>query len=103
MEKMRVIAKLRELKPDYEKEGFVIKGIFGSVARGDNDENSDIDVLYDLTPEFTRRHFGFYAVGRIQGIKEELQQVFGCDVDLATIDSPSCVFQRTIEQEGIYV
>jgi hypothetical protein len=103
MQRDEVLAKLRELKPNYEKEGFIVKGIFGSVARGDNDENSDIDVLYDLTPEFTRRHFGFYAVGRIQGIKEELQQVFGCDVDLVTIDSPSRVFQKTIEQEGIYV
>jgi len=103
MKKDEVLAKLREVKPSYEKEGFIIKGIFGSVARGDNDENSDIDVLYDLTPEFTKRHFGFYAVGRIEGIKEELRQLFGCDIDLATADNPSRVFQETIKEESAYV
>jgi uncharacterized protein len=101
--KEQVLEKLRELRPLYEKEGFIIKGIFGSVARGDDNENSDIDVLYDLNPEFTKLHFGFYAVGRIVEIKEELKHIFGCDIDLATTDNPSRVFQRTIIEEGIYV
>lgn len=103
MQKDEVLSKLAELKPLYEKEGFVIKGIFGSVARGDEHENSDIDVLYALNPEFTKRHFGFYAVGRIEAIKEELREVFGCEVDLATIDNPSRVFQETIREESINV
>ena len=103
MKKDEILAKLKELKPVYEQEGFVVKGIFGSVARGDDSINSDIDVLYDLTPEFTKRHLGFFAVSRIEAIKQELQQIFGCDVDLATSDNPSRVFQETIKEECAYV
>ncbi|NWF67297.1 MAG: nucleotidyltransferase domain-containing protein [Campylobacterales bacterium] len=103
MNKQQILTKLKELKPLYEKDGFIIKGIFGSVARDEQNENSDIDILYDLTPEFTKRHIGFYAVGRLEDIKDELKKIFDCDIDLATIDSNSKVFQETIKQEGIYV
>jgi len=103
MKKDEVLAKLREVKPSYEKEGFVIKGIFGSVARGDDNENSDIDVLYDLNPEFTKRHFGFYAVGRIEAIKEELREVFGCEVDLASTNNHNKILKEVVAREAVYV
>jgi len=103
MNKETILAKLRELKPRYEKEGFIIKGIFGSVARDEADENSDIDILYDLNPIFTELHMGFYAIGRIEGIKEELRQIFGCDVDLATTNNHNATLKEVVSREAVYV
>ncbi len=103
MQKDEVLSKLAQLKPIYEKEGFIIKGIFGSVARGDSNENSDIDVLYDLSPEFTKLHFGFYAVGRIEAIKEELKNIFHCDVDLASTNNHNRTLKEVVEREAVYV
>lgn len=103
MQRDEVLAKLRELKPNYEKEGFIVKGIFGSVARGDNDENSDIDILYDVNPEFLKRYMGFYAVGRLEGIKEELKNIFHCDIDLASTNNHNRTLKEVVEREAIYV
>ncbi|MGN6584264.1 MAG: nucleotidyltransferase family protein [Rhizobiaceae bacterium] len=45
-----IIAKLRALQPDLEAEGVEHLALFGSRARGDNREDSDIDLLLDVAP-----------------------------------------------------
>lgn len=48
--------------------------IFGSVARGDDREDSDLDLLVDFAPE--------PEIIDIIGIQRELQKVLGVPVDL---------------------
>ena len=69
-------------------------GIFGSVARGEHSENSDVDICVDLkTPSL------FYMVH----IKEELQQLFGSSVDIIRIrPEMDALLKRDIMREGIY-
>ena len=57
------------------KYGIMRMGIFGSVARGEQTVESDVDVCVELqTPNmFSLVH-----------IKEELQHLFGCAVDIVT-------------------
>ncbi len=50
--------------------------IFGSVARGEADNNSDLDVLVDLEPGRSLFDLG--------GLLMELQELFGCRVDVVT-------------------
>ncbi|MFZ2968768.1 MAG: nucleotidyltransferase domain-containing protein [Sulfuricurvum sp.] len=50
--KEAILEYLRSIKPSHEKEGIVIHGIFGSFARDEASENSDIDVLIETTPRF---------------------------------------------------
>lgn len=50
--------------------------IFGSVARGDDDENSDIDFLVELEPGRSILDLG--------GLLIELQDLLGCPVDIVT-------------------
>ena len=50
--------------------------IFGSVARGEDDEASDIDILVDPGEGIT-----FYDLARLE---RELQSVLGCKVDVTT-------------------
>ena len=50
--------------------------IFGSVARGDADDASDIDFLVDMEPGRTLFDLG--------GLLMDLRELLGCDVDLVT-------------------
>lgn len=50
--------------------------VFGSVARGDHDARSDIDLLVDLAPGVTL--FG------LSGLRHELSQLLGVGVDIVS-------------------
>jgi predicted nucleotidyltransferase len=50
--------------------------VFGSVARGSDDRDSDIDLLVDLDPDRTLMDLG--------GLLSELQDLLGRRVDVAT-------------------
>ncbi len=70
-------------------------GIFGSVARGEQTEDSDVDICVDLEkPDlFSMVH-----------IKEELRQLFGCEVDVVRLrQNMDVLLKRDIMEEGIYV
>lgn len=50
--------------------------VFGSVARGEDRSDSDIDILVDTLPQTTLFDLG--------GLLEELQDILGCKVDVVT-------------------
>jgi uncharacterized protein len=52
--------------------------VFGSVARGDADEASDLDLLGDVEPDATLLDLGALLM--------ELQELLGCRVDMVTED-----------------
>ena len=70
-------------------------GLFGSVARGEHKENSDVDVCFEGIPK------GFFAIG---GIKVELEELFGCSVDVVRLrEKMDTFFKSQILKEVIYV
>lgn len=54
-------------------------GVFGSFARGDNDENSDIDIAIEIN--HNKAVVGFFEFARMERFLEEL---LGRKVDLVT-------------------
>ena len=50
--------------------------VFGSVARGDSDAASDVDVLVDMEPGRSLLDMG--------GLLMDLQNLLGCSVDVVT-------------------
>jgi len=76
--------------------GFGVRqlGIFGSVAREEDSENSDIDVLVDLEKETFDNYMGllFY-----------LEDLFGKKVDLAIKNSLKPRIRDRILSETVYV
>src|SRR5437588_585090 len=75
-----VISALRNAMPALEK-GFGVRSIsiFGSVARGDDRPDSDVDVLV----EFSRSPTLF----TLAGLRRELSELLGRSVDLGTPDT----------------
>jgi predicted nucleotidyltransferase len=51
MTRDEIIAKLRDTAPALQAEGVTRLAIFGSRARGDGREASDLDVLIDVDPD----------------------------------------------------
>ena len=70
-------------------------GIFGSVARGEQTEGSDVDIYLETSKP---------SLFALVHIKEDLQKLFGCDVDFVRLREHMDAFLRSrIEKEGIYV
>jgi uncharacterized protein len=71
------------LKKRYEKEGFILLGIFGSYARDEEKSRSDLDLLYELDDKFYSKYIGWESCYRLQMIKSEIESEFQMNVDLA--------------------
>lgn len=95
MKKDQVLQKLRELSPIYAQQGFLIKGIFGSVARDEDTENSDVDILYQYTKKISFNDF-------LQ-LEATLEEYIGQKVDLVNIDYANPMIMRKAKKDIIYV
>lgn len=68
-------------------------GIFGSYARGENNQNSDLDVLIDFEEDLN--------LLKIIGLKQELTETLGIKVDLITLNSLNPKLKKYIEADLI--
>lgn len=84
------------IKPRLIAAGVRRLGVFGSVARGDAKEDSDVDVLVGFSPE-SRTFDNLFAVG------EALEEAFQRRVDLVTEDALSPYVGPSILREVRYV
>jgi len=90
------IVLLRDYKRGYsDKYGIKRIGIFGSVARGEQTENSDIDVCVEIEkPDI------FYLVH----IKDDLEELFRCKVDIVHLrKSMDSFLLNRINIDALYV
>jgi uncharacterized protein len=65
MSRDAIIAKLRETAPALRAEGVTKLAIFGSRARGDAMDDSDLDILIDVDPEAKFSLLNLSGVGLI--------------------------------------
>lgn len=85
-------------KDRFQKEYHLKKlGIFGSVARNEHDDKSDIDLIL----EFEDNTSNLYEIK--SKIKEELQNQFNRPVDICREKYIKPVFRKIILSEAIYV
>lgn len=70
-------------------------GIFGSFARGEGKETSDVDVLVEFRED--AENFDNYIE-----LKYFLQEIFSKDVDLVTIDALKPQLKDDIMREVVY-
>jgi len=78
MEKQAVLEKLRAHEAELRAAGIVHLRLFGSVARGDNGAESDVDLLADFDPE------NYPSLFTVVGLEYRLSDLVGGEVHLSS-------------------
>ena len=96
---------ITNIKKNYHQEGFSIIGIFGSYAKGTENDYSDVDIAYRLDFDKFNENYqgGFAKLLRIEKIKNELQRLLGLKVDLISMDTKNTSIKQNIEKDILYV
>lgn len=97
---METTAEIIEILKEYKarsaaKYGIEMMGLFGSVARGEQNEKSDIDVFVKLKkPDFIIR----------MTIKDELEKIFHKKIDIVPLfETMRALLRDKIEHDAVYV
>ena len=96
MTREHVLSELRAHQSRLARDFGVSKmALFGSVARNDAGEDSDVDVLVRFDgPAMARRYFG---------VQFYLEDLLGCPVDLVTHKALRSELRPTVAREAIHV
>lgn len=77
MERAAVVAKLREHEPELRAAGIAHLRLHGSVARGQQTQASDVDLIADL--DSSKR----FSILDMVGLERRLSELLGAPVDLS--------------------
>ena len=94
MNKNIILSFLKEHKNEFYKKYDITKiGLFGSYAKNEQKEDSDIDILVDMPSSFDK----YYS------FREFLENAFGKKIDLGLEGSMRKFIKNQIDQDIIYV
>lgn len=95
--KESVLKKLETHLPEIaDKFGIASIGLFGSVARGEDTPESDIDILYVFKP-------GFDSYDAYYDLSEYLEELFERSVDLVSPDYLKPRIKQNILREAMFL
>ena len=80
MDKDLIITKLRDHAPELREAGLIHLRVFGSVARGDANANSDVDLLADFDKS---KRVTLVTMGNLES---RLADLLGVKVELSSAD-----------------
>ena len=91
-----ILSLMSRFKPTAQKKyGMTKLGIFGSVARGEQTDNSDVDICYEGQAP---------SLLTLDKIQTELEQLLDCKVDLVRVrENMSSLLRKRILRDGIFV
>ena len=95
LDRAQTIEKLKSTR-QYLSEHYGVSSmlLFGSVARNEQKEDSDVDICVEMIPNLFNR----------AGVKIYLQELLGCDVDVVRMrERMNPVFKKQILKYGIRV
>ena len=95
MKKDQALQVLKDHFSEIQKYHVISIAIFGSVARDERTDSSDIDILVEFDPQATVGLFMFID------LKDYLSEILGCAVDLATLRSLRKEMKPAILEEMI--
>src|SRR5580704_13065700 len=99
MKRDEIIAKLRAHEPDLRAAGVRSLALFGSAARGEQRDDSDIDVVVQLTEEAAQEGFAYF--GRLDALSRRLQTILQRPVDVVTEPVRKDRLRRSVEEDRV--
>jgi predicted nucleotidyltransferase len=96
MKRDEIMAKLKEREADLRAQGVAHAALFGSVARGDDSPDSDIDILVDLDPAIV------VTIVDYAGVKDFIADMFDRPVDVVSRESLKPRIQPKTTADAIY-
>jgi predicted nucleotidyltransferase len=96
MQRGEVIAKLKQHEADLRRLGVEHLYLFGSTARDEAREDSDVDLFFD----YERGKLGLLE---LMDVKEETSRILGRKADIMTRDSLHRVLRSRIEASALQV
>ena len=97
MTRDEIIAKLKETAPALRAEGVTRLAIFGSRARGDARDDSDLDVLIDVDPDAS------FSLLNLVGVEHIIKDVTGIRTQAEMRRSIESSFAQRIADDVIEV
>lgn len=96
MERTEAIARLREHEAELKRLGVLHLYLFGSTARGDAREDSDVDLFFD----YEKGKFGLFD---LMDVQEQASRILGRKADVMTRDSIHKVLRADIAAAALRV
>lgn len=97
MKQSDIIAKLRDHERDLRAAGISRLAVVGSVARGEDAADSDIDILVRFAPGAERTGFAYF--GRTEELTRRLEAILGRPVDLIVEPVRKDHLRRRVEED----
>jgi predicted nucleotidyltransferase len=91
-----IIAKLKEAEPALRARGIRRAAVFGSVARGEDRPDSDIDIMIEVDPE------AHLTVFEYAGLKEYIAGLFDGPVDVVSRDGLKPYVRPAATADAVY-
>lgn len=92
-----------EIKPQLDADGVINLGLFGSVARNEMNENSDIDICLESTDLFRKKYPGFEHFIYLDELRKKISKRFNCEVDISNTVSTKESKKKILLRDVIYV
>jgi uncharacterized protein len=97
MKRDEIIKKLKECEADLRARGVAHAALFGSVARGEDRPDSDIDIMVEIAPDAR------LGVFQYAGLVRYIEDLFPVRVDVANREGLKPLVRPSAERDAIYV
>jgi len=99
MRQSEIISALRAHESELKQAGVTSLSLIGSIARGDDRPDSDVDVVVSLAEDVRRGGFSYF--GRIDRLRERLESILARQVDLVAEPVQKERLRREIEKDRV--
>jgi len=96
MKKDAIISRLKACEAELRAHGVLHAALFGSVARGEERDDSDIDIMVDLDPEIVKGMFKY------AGVRNLIADMFEVPVDVVDRESMKSNVRPKAAADAIY-
>ena len=96
MDSQEVLATLRRYENELRARGVAHIAVFGSIARGDENPGSDLDIMIDVAPDAPLTVYGYVA------LKEYIAGLFEGPVDVVTREALKPYVRPAATADALY-